>query len=38
MVKAGVRSESLDRRLQGCGVDADTFDYKKYPTTAGKRM
>ena len=32
MVKAGVRSESLDRRLQGCGVDADTFDYKKYPT------
>ena len=32
MVKAGVRSESLDRRLQGCGVDADTFEYKKYPT------
>ena len=32
MVKAGVRSESLDRRLSGCGVDPEAFRYKKYPT------
>ena len=32
MVKPGVRSESLDRRLTGCGIDADTFRYKEYPT------
>ena len=31
MVKPGVRSEKLDRRLQGCGVDAGAFEYKKYP-------
>ena len=32
MVKPGVRSESLDRRLAGCGIDPDIFEYKKYPT------
>ena len=32
MVKPGVRSEGLDRRLLGCGVDADSFEYKNYPT------
>ena len=32
MVKPGIRSEGLDKRLQGCGVNADTFEYKKYPT------
>ncbi len=32
MVKPGVRSDSLDRRLQGCGVNPDAFEYKKYPT------
>ena len=32
MVKPGNRSESLDKRLRGCGVNADTFEYKKYPT------
>ncbi len=32
MVKPGVRSESLDRRLLGCGVDAEKFEYKQYPT------
>ena len=32
MVKPGSRSESLDRRLLGCGVDAEGFEYKSYPT------
>ena len=32
MVKPGVRSESLDKRLRGVGADPDTFCYKKYPT------
>ena len=32
MVKPGVRSDSLDRRLAGCGADPDTFKYKEYPT------
>ena len=32
MVKPGVRSESLDRRLSGCGADPDAFEYKEYPT------
>ena len=32
MVKPGVRSESLDRRLAGCGIDPGIFEYKKYPT------
>ena len=32
MVKPGVRSEGLDKRLTGCGVDPDAFEYKEYPT------
>ena len=32
MVQPGQRSESLDRRLLGCGVDADAFVYQSYPT------
>ena len=32
MVKTGVRSESLDRRLAGCGADPEAFRYKEYPT------
>ena len=32
MVKPGVRSDGLDRRLAGCGADPDAFEYKKYPT------
>ena len=32
MVLPGERSEALDRRLQGCGVDPETFVYKDYPT------
>ena len=32
MVKPGVRSESLDKRLRGVGADPETFEYKKYPT------
>ena len=32
MVKPGVRSESIDKRLAGCGITPDTFKYKKYPT------
>ena len=32
MVKPGVRSESIDKRLAGCGITPDTFQYKKYPT------
>ena len=31
MVKPGVRSDGLDRRLAGCGADPDAFEYKKYP-------
>ena len=32
MVKPGVRSEGLDKRLSGCGVVPETFAYKSYPT------
>ena len=32
MVKPGVRSESIDKRLGGCGIHPDTFKYKQYPT------
>ena len=32
MVKPGVRSEGLDKRLRGCGLDPDAFTYKQYPT------
>ena len=32
MVLPGTRSEALDRRLAGCGIDPETFDYKRYPT------
>ena len=32
MVKPGVRSEGLDRRLSGCGADPEAFAYKSYPT------
>ena len=32
MVKPGVRSEGLDKRLSGCGADPDAFVYKSYPT------
>ena len=32
MVKPGIRSEKLDRRLTGCNADPDSFEYKKYPT------
>ena len=32
MVKPGIRSESLDRRLTGCNANPDSFEYKKYPT------
>ena len=31
MVNPGVRSESLDRRLLGCGVDPDGFSYHAFP-------
>ena len=32
MVKPGVRSESIDKRLSGCGVDPDAFEYHAYPS------
>jgi len=32
MVLAGERSDALDRRLAGCGIDPDTFPYHDYPT------
>ena len=32
MVKPGVRSEGLDKRLSGCGADPEAFAYKSYPT------
>ncbi len=32
MVKPGVRTEALDRRLEGCGVAADGFEYHAYPS------
>ena len=32
MVRPGVRSESIDKRLAGCGITPDIFKYKKYPT------
>ena len=32
MVKPGVRSDSLDKRLRGCGADPEAFAYKAYPT------
>ena len=32
MVKPGIRSESIDKRLAGCGIMPDTFKYKQYPT------
>ncbi len=32
MVKPGVRSEGIDKRLTGCGIAPDIFQYKQYPT------
>ena len=32
MVKPGVRSEGIDKRLAGCGADPDAFDYHAYPS------
>ena len=32
MVKPGVRSEGIDKRLTGCGIAPDIFKYKQYPT------
>ena len=31
MVRAGVRSEALDRRLSSCGIDPETFEYHAFP-------
>ncbi|MBO7663059.1 MAG: DUF853 family protein [Clostridia bacterium] len=32
MVLAGERSDALDRRLSGCGIDPEAFPYRNYPT------
>ena len=32
MVKPGAQSESIDRRLAGCGVPEDEFEYHAYPS------
>ena len=32
MVRAGTRTEALDRRLAKCGIDPETFEYRKFPS------
>ena len=32
MVKPGTQSESIDKRLAGCGVPEDAFEYHAYPS------
>ena len=32
MVKPGTRTESMDRRLQKCGLDPEEFDYHAFPS------
>ena len=32
MVKPGTRTESMDRRLQKCGLDPEKFDYHAFPS------
>ncbi|MBQ9252417.1 MAG: DUF853 family protein [Clostridia bacterium] len=32
MVKPGARSSAIDKRLAGCGVDPDSFDYHAFPS------
>ena len=33
MVKPGARTAAIDRRLAGCGVDPEEFDYHAFPST-----